>query len=126
MRLRFVALQALAHPVVDLLLISAILHVDEVANDEPADIAQTQLARDFISCLQVGLQDCFLDIATAFVASGIYVHRNQRLGLIDHDVAAALQPDLTMKGIVDLFLHAEGFKDWRGAVIGFHSLFRAA
>ena len=32
---------------------------------------------------------------------------DERLGFVDDDVAAALQPDLAMKSVVDLLLHAE-------------------
>jgi hypothetical protein len=37
------------------------------------------------------LQDRSLDVFGAFVAAGIHVHGNERLGFIDHNVAAAGQ-----------------------------------
>src|SRR5262249_12590372 len=88
--------------------------------------SQTQLTRDFIRRFQVGLKNGLLDVAPAFVATGIYVDRNQRFGFINHDVAAALQPNLSMECIVDLLLHSERFKNRRGAVVIFDPVFRAA
>ena len=47
----------------------------------------------------------------AFVAAGIHVDGDQRLGFVDDDVAAAGQPDLAMKGIVDLLLDVVALED---------------
>ena len=92
---------------------------------EAADVAQAQLARDFVGRFEVGLQDRFLDIAPAFVAAGVDVDGDERFGFVDHDVAAAFQPDLAVKGVVDLFLHPEGFEDRRRAVVMFDPALRA-
>src|SRR5205814_1902731 len=92
-------------------------HIAKIADDQSADVAQPQLARDFIGRFQIGLQDCLVHIASALVAAGIHVDRDQSFSLINHDVAAALQPNLAMKGIINLFLHAEGFKNWRCAIV---------
>ena len=53
----------------------------------------------------------------ALVAAGVHVDRDERLGFIDHDVAAALQPDLAMERVVDLLLNAERLEDRRRAVV---------
>jgi hypothetical protein len=115
--LRLVALQPFLHQAVNRLLILPALHVDEIADDQAADISQAQLARDLVSGFEVGLEDRFFHIAAALVAPGVYVDGHQRLGFVDHNVAAAFQPDLAVKGVVDLFLHAEGFKDRRRAIV---------
>ena len=49
----------------------------------------------------------FSDVAAALVAAGVHVDGDERFGFVDHDVAAALQPHLAMKGVVDLFLDAD-------------------
>lgn len=90
MRLRLVAAQPVAHPMVNHLLILAALHVDEIADDESADVAETKLARNFVDGFEVGLENRFLDVAAAFVATGVHVDGNKRVNFIDHDVAAAL------------------------------------
>ena len=99
------------------MLVFAALHIDEIANDEPTDVPQPQLPRNFIGRFQIGLQDCLFDIARTFIATGIHVDGNERFRFINDNVAAALQPNLTMKCIVDLLLHAEGFENWRRAVV---------
>jgi hypothetical protein len=41
------------------------LHVDEVDDDDPAQVAQPQLARDGMRRLQVGLEDGVVEVARA-------------------------------------------------------------
>ena len=53
----------------------------------------------------------FLDVLGALVAAGVHVDGDERLGFIDDDVAAARQPDLAVKGVVDLLLDAEALED---------------
>ena len=53
-----------------------------------------------------------------FVAAGVHVDGDERLGFVDDDVAAAREPDLAVKGVVDLLLHAEALEDGlRAAVV---------
>src|SRR6476619_5808954 len=120
-----VALQPFPHPAIDHLLVLAVLHVDEIADDQTSDIAQPKLARNLVGGFEIGLQNCLLDIAPTFVATGVYIHRDQRFGLVDYDIAATFQPNLTMKSIVDLLLHAEGLENRDGAVVKLDSVFRA-
>ena len=117
MRPGLVALQSLFHQVVDHLLVFAALHVDEIADDQSADIAQSELARNFIGRFQVRLQNGFLHIAAAFVAACVYVDSDECLGFVDHDVAAAFEPHLSMKRVVDLLLHTVGFENRRCAIV---------
>ena len=84
-----------------------LLHVDEVDDDEPREVAQPQLARDLLGRFEVGAQRGFLDVALARRAAGIDVDRNQRLGLVDHDVAARAQLGDRRVNRVDLALDLE-------------------
>jgi hypothetical protein len=84
------------------------------------------LPRDLVGRLEVGLQDRLLDVAAPFVPAGVNVDGHQRLGFVDHDITATLQPDLAMEGVVDLLLHAERFEDRRGAVIKLNAVARPA
>src|SRR5579862_546180 len=117
--LRFVPLQAFLHPRIDHLLVAPALHVDKVADDEPADVPQSQLARDLVHGFQVGLEDRPLDVFRPLVAPGVDVDGDERLSFVDDDIAAALEPDLPVEGVVDLLLDAESFEDGRRlAVMG--------
>ena len=51
---RTVVVQRVLQAVLDRLLVLRLLHVDEVDDDQPAQVAQAQLARDFVGRLEVG------------------------------------------------------------------------
>ena len=55
MRPGLIALEPFFHQVVHHLLVFSALHIDEIANNQTADIAQPKLARDLICRLQIGL-----------------------------------------------------------------------
>ncbi len=48
-------LHRVAQPILDLALVLGRLHVDEVDDDEAADVADAQLARDLIRRLEIGV-----------------------------------------------------------------------
>ena len=66
---------------------------------------------DLVGRFEVGLKDGLLDVLCALVAAGVDVDGDERLGLVDDDVAAAGEPDLAVKGGVDLLLDAEAVED---------------
>ncbi len=83
-----------------------LLHVDEVDDDDAAEIAQPQLARDHLRRLEVGLEDRVVEAAPAHEAAGVDVDRGHRLGLVDDEVAARLQIDAPPERLLDLVLDA--------------------
>ena len=46
-------------------------HVDEVDDNQAAEVTQTQLASNLIGCFQVGVECRFFDVAAAGGASGV-------------------------------------------------------
>src|SRR5690606_18168262 len=82
-------------------------HVDEVDDDQTADVAQTQLTSDFLGGFQVGLQGGFLDIAALGGACRVDVDGHQRFGRIDDDGAAGGQLHFTLEGGLDLAFDLE-------------------
>src|SRR5690606_33084151 len=72
--------QGFAHLVFDGALVLDRSHVDEVDDDQTADITQTQLAGDFFRRLQIGLQGGFLDVAALGGACRVDVDGNQCFG----------------------------------------------
>src|SRR5256886_2290820 len=64
-----------------------IAHVDEVDDDDAAEIAQPQLPRDAHRRLEVGAEDGLLEIAMTHIGAGVHVDGGHRLGLVDHQVA---------------------------------------
>ncbi len=82
-------------------------HVDEVDHDQAADVAQAQLAGDFFSGFQVGLQRGFFDVAAFGGACRVDVDGHQGFGRIDHDGAAGRQFDNALEGGLDLAFDLE-------------------
>jgi hypothetical protein len=91
----------------DLALVLRALHVDEVDDDEPAEIAQPQLARNLVGSFEIGVECRRLDVATLGRARRIDVDRDERLGVVDDDRAAGGQRDLTRVRGFDLMLDLE-------------------
>ena len=98
--LGLVAAQAFFDALIDLLLVAALLHVDEVEHDEAAHVAQADLAADFLGGFEVDLEDGGFLVLAAFVAAGVDVDGDEGLGFVDDDVAAALEVDLAREGVL--------------------------
>src|SRR5512140_1910833 len=91
--------------------VAEVLHVDEVEDDDAPEVAQANLPHDFLGGLQVRPEDRLLEILLSDVLAGVHVDRHQRLGLVDHDVAARAEPDLRLERFGDLRLDAELLED---------------
>ena len=76
-------------------------HVDEVDDDDAANIAQAKLARDLPGGLEVDLQHVFFLVRTAHEPAAVHVDGKQGLGVVQNQVAAALQPDFTLGAFLD-------------------------
>src|SRR5688572_1508559 len=106
-----------------LLPVFLVLHVDEVEDDDAAEVAQPDLPHDLLGGLEVGLEDGVLEPAgglLADVAAGVDVDRHQRLGRVDHDRAAGLEPHLAAQRLVDLGLHAVLLEDRERLLVETH------
>ena len=117
---RSILLQLLLHRLEHLLAVLLVLHVDEVEHDDAAQIAQPDLPDDFLHRLEVGLDDRVFEAAARFladVAAGVDVDGDERLGLVDDDRAARLQPDLALERLVDLRLDAVLLEDRERLVV---------
>jgi hypothetical protein len=97
--------------------VAALLHVDEVHDDQAAEIAEPDLAGDFGGGLEVdGVDDVLLVAAAVLVGAGVDVDGDEGLGLVDDDFAAGGQGDLALEGLLDLALDVEALED-RDAVL---------
>ena len=112
--LRAVALELLAQRVLDLLAVLRVRHVDEVDDDDPADVAQPQLADDLLDRLEVVLRDRVLEPARAVALraradepAGVDVDHGERLGVVEDQVAARGKVDAPVERRPDLLLDAE-------------------
>ena len=104
-----VASQLLLERLLHLLAVLLLLHVDEIEDDNPAQVPQPDLPHDLARRLEVRLDDGVLESPgrlLADVAPGVHVDRDEGFRLVDDDVAAGLQPDLAAERLVDLGLDA--------------------
>ena len=108
---RAVVAQRVLHAPLDRAVVALLVHVDEVDDDQPGEVAQPKLPRDFLGRLAVGLERGVLDVVLARRAAGVDVDRDQRLGLVDHDVAAGAQLHGRREHRVELALDAVARED---------------
>src|SRR6478736_9436812 len=87
------------------------LHVDEVDDDDPADVAQPQLLGDLLGGLEVVAEDRLLEVRRADVLAGVDVDHRQRLGVLDDQRTAARQPHLAVQRLVQLLVDVEALVD---------------
>jgi hypothetical protein len=108
-----VELERVLQLVLDVALVLARRHVDEVDHHQAAKVAQAQLARDFLGRFQVGLERGFLDVAALGGARRVDVDRGQGFGLVDHQRAAGRQAHVALVGVLDLRFDLEAVEQRR-------------
>src|SRR5581483_8882608 len=81
----------------DLLAVLADLHVDEVDDDDPADVAEAELAGDLVGRLEVVAEHRLLEVRPPDVLAGVDVDDGERLGPFDDQRAAGREPDLAFE-----------------------------
>jgi hypothetical protein len=102
-----VHLHRITQTILDLTLILRRLHIDEIDDDQAADITDTQLACDLVRSLEIRIRRRRLDVAAACGARRVDVDRNQSFGVVDNDAAARGQAHLVSVSGFDLALDLE-------------------
>src|SRR5262249_16496882 len=119
---RFVLGERALERLLDLLAVFGHFHVDEIDDDDAAEVAQTDLPDDLGHRLQIDLQHRLLEITLADVLAGIDVDRHERLGVVDDDVSARLEPDAAPQRLLDLLLDPERLEDRLAALVPLHAV----
>ena len=123
LRRRAVALERFLEGLHDFLAVAALIHINEINDDDAAQIAQANLAHDLFDGVNVGLDDgVFQLLRLADVLAGVDVNGHQRLGLVNDDVAAGFEPDFRLQCLVDLILNAELLEERGFLGIELHAL----
>ena len=60
---RTVCLEAIFHLPLNSSVVAVFFHVDEVDDNEPSKVTQTQLARDLFSRFKIGFESCCFNVA---------------------------------------------------------------
>ncbi len=97
-------------------------HVDEIDDDDAADVPQPKLADDLSAGLEVGLERRVFQVSPAHVASGVDVDHRHGLGVIDDDVPARGQLDPAGQGLLDLPFQTQPAEQWLFVLIALHPL----
>ena len=104
LRAGLVAGQRVAEHLDDLVAVVPDLHVDEVDDDDAADVAQAQLLGDLLGGLEVVVEHRLLEARRADVLAGVDVDDRERLGVLDDQRAARRQPHLAVERLVHLLV----------------------
>ena len=99
-------------------------HVDEIADDQTTEIAQTQLAGDLLRRLDICLEGGLLFILDIARPAAVYVDRYHGFSLIDHNATAALQRHVSGMDSFQLILDPVMVEDRNPAVIFLDDVFR--
>ena len=82
-------------------------HVNEVNDDNAADIAQTQLTDNLLSSFQVVLGDSLFQVAAATgELTGVHVHHGHGFGTVNHQRTTRRQVHLTVQCLRQLLVDA--------------------
>ena len=82
-------------------------HVNEVNDDNAADIAQTQLTDNLLSSFQVVLGDSLFQVAAATgELTGVHVHHGHGFGTVNHQRTTRRQVHLTVQCLRQLLVNA--------------------
>ena len=82
-------------------------HVNEVNDDNAADIAQTQLTDNLLSSFQVVLGDGLFQVAAATgELTGVHVHHGHGFGTVNHQRTTRRQVHLTVQSLRQLLVDA--------------------
>lgn len=87
-----------------------IFHVNKVDDNQPCQIAHSELFGDFVRRLQIGFERSFLKVFFLGGAPGVYVDGNQGLGRIDDQIAARFQLNVAVVQFVELSFNLKTLK----------------
>ena len=98
-----------------------IFHVNEIDNDDAAEIAQAQLARNERRRFEIGAIHSFFQAVGADETAGVHIDGGHRFRLFDHQMAAGFQRYLRFQGAADFVLHAEAIEQADRFVVKFNA-----
>ena len=101
-------------------LVASRLHINEVDDHHPANVAQLELAGDFRGGLAVGPQHGFPGVGRAGEGARVDVDDRESFGEFDDHVAPRGQIHSRAQGITDRGIDAEVLQEFGGFLMEFH------
>ena len=92
-------------------------HIDQVVDDDSAQVAQAQLPGDFINGFTVGVVGVGFTIACTAALATVHIDRHHGFGLVNDQCSARRQRHFARVNLLNLPFNAERFEDWRNAVV---------
>jgi hypothetical protein len=90
----------------DLIAVLGIPHVDEIDDDDAAEISDPKLPGNRLSCLKIGLEDGFFQIPAPDKGTGVDVDGRHRLGLVENEIAPGFERHSSLQRPLDFILDA--------------------
>ena len=86
------------------------IHVDKIDDNDAAQIAQSQLARDDLRRFKIGFEYGVVKTAHADKTAGVHIHRGQRFGLVDDQIPARFKTYPPCQRLLDFSLNTVKIK----------------
>src|SRR5882672_2224366 len=107
-RWRPIAAQLFFQSLHDFLPVAPLVHVNEIDDDDPAQIAQPDLPDNLFDRINVRFHDGVLEPSRlADIFAGVDINRHQSFRLVDDDITAALEPHFRLESFVHFLLQAK-------------------
>ena len=110
-------LHELGHRLHELLLMVRIFHIDEVDNDNPADIAQSQLPGNFFCSLHIDIEDGFSLVSAGHFVTTVDIDHVHSFRMLDDNISTAAHSSRFSKRRLDLSGYTESFENGFGPLV---------
>ena len=117
--------ERIAQDVFNIALVFRIFHINEVDDDQTAQVAQTHLTGDLFGGFHIGFERGVFNIRAACGTCRVNVDGNEGFGMVDDDRAAGRQADAARKRAFDLMFDLEAGKQRRVVFVEFQTAYIA-
>ena len=87
-----------------------LFHVNEIDDNNAADISKPELIGNLFSRFHIGLKDCLFKVFSADIAACVDINHCEGFGGFNDDVATGTQPYLFFQGTADFNFNAVGIQ----------------
>ena len=99
-----------------------VAHIDEIDNDDPAEVAQPELPGQYRGRFEIRFEQRVFLVVPPHKGARVHVNRGHGLGLIDDQMTATLKRDHRLQGALDVVLDTVPIKERALSVVVLHEL----